>query len=76
MGEQRVRSNGAGTAGVRVRLLWTALIVALVAVVASVVFILSARNADRLGIVDARLRDTGRFAEARARLQARSLEAV
>lgn len=76
MGVQRVRANGAGTAGVRVRLLWTALIVALVAVVASVVFILSARNADRLGIVDARLRDTGRFAEARARLQARSLEAV
>ncbi|MEZ4417078.1 MAG: HAMP domain-containing sensor histidine kinase [Gemmatimonadota bacterium] len=60
----------------RVRLAWTGIVLLVVAVVGLTIYGLSSRNASRLELVNARLQDTGRFAEARARLQQRTLESL
>jgi len=61
-------------AGARLRLWLTAAVILVMTGAAAVVGVLAGRNSARLEIVDARLRDTGRFAEARARLQRRAFE--
>lgn len=61
-------------AGTRLRLTLTAAVLAVMITGGAGVAILAHRNLARLEIVDARLRDTGRFAEARARLQRRAFE--
>jgi len=61
-------------AGARLRLALTAAVLLVMLGAAVVVGVLAGRNIQRLELVDARLRDTGRFAEARARLQRRAFE--
>ncbi|NJD18236.1 MAG: hypothetical protein FIA95_03000 [Gemmatimonadetes bacterium] len=56
------------------RFIITAAVLGVVCVAAAVVAVLGSRNVARLELVDTRLRDTGRFAEARARLQRRAFE--
>ena len=60
--------------GARLRLLLTAALLAVTCGAAVVVGVLGQQNLRRLELVDSRLRDTGRFAEARARLQRRAFE--
>lgn len=54
---------------------WLTLVVVLVATAGGgVIAVLGSRNLERLALVDARLRDVGQFAGARARLQRQSFE--
>lgn len=62
------------SAGARLRLVLTAAVLLVMCGAAAVVGIMATRNLSRLELVDARLRDTGRFAEARSQLQRRAFE--
>jgi len=61
-------------AGARARLILTLAVLGVMCGAAAVVAVLGSQNVDRLELVDSRLQDTGRFAEARARLQRRAFE--
>jgi len=61
-------------AGARPRLALTAAVLAVMTAAAVVVALLAHQNLRRLELVDARLQETGRFAEARAGLQRRAFE--
>ncbi|MEJ2205216.1 MAG: sensor histidine kinase [Gemmatimonadota bacterium] len=61
-------------ASARPRLALTAAVLAVMTGAAIVVALLARQNLRRLELVDSRLQDTGRFAEARARLQRRAFE--
>lgn len=72
--KETVASSVRDRAGARLRLVLTAAVLLVMCGAAGVVGIMATRNLRRLELVDGRLRDTGRFAEARARLQRRAFE--
>lgn len=61
-------------AGARARLILTLAVLGVMCAAAAVVAVLGSQNLSRLELVDSRLQDTGRFAEARARLQRSAFE--